>query len=327
MLRAVELAAGVRTTTSPNPWVGCVIVDRPTGEIVEGATRPPPRAPRRGRGARGRPASRPRRRRRHRLRHARAVQPPRAHPALRRRARGGEGRPGGGRHRRPRPQGQRAGASSACAPPGSTCSRASGPTSSPISSPPTSPTAPPAGPTWCSSWPPASTDARRRPTAPAGGSPARRPAPTPTACGPRAMRAGGRRHGAGRRPRASRAPRRGPRPAAGGAGPGAGGCQGPPVPRARRRPGDVLDELGRAGRPAGAGRGRRDRRRRLPPGRPGRRLRRLPGPRAVRRRRRPRVVLRRGSGHDGRRLARARSPASTPLGDDLRVDLRPARST
>ena len=28
MLRAVELAAGVRTTTSPNPWVGCVLVDR-----------------------------------------------------------------------------------------------------------------------------------------------------------------------------------------------------------------------------------------------------------------------------------------------------------
>ncbi|HET6775799.1 MAG TPA: bifunctional diaminohydroxyphosphoribosylaminopyrimidine deaminase/5-amino-6-(5-phosphoribosylamino)uracil reductase RibD [Acidimicrobiales bacterium] len=41
MLRAVELAAGVRTTTSPNPWVGCVIVTA-RGEIVEGATRPPP---------------------------------------------------------------------------------------------------------------------------------------------------------------------------------------------------------------------------------------------------------------------------------------------
>jgi diaminohydroxyphosphoribosylaminopyrimidine deaminase / 5-amino-6-(5-phosphoribosylamino)uracil reductase len=41
MLRAVELAAGVRTTTSPNPWVGCVIVTA-RGEVVEGATRPPP---------------------------------------------------------------------------------------------------------------------------------------------------------------------------------------------------------------------------------------------------------------------------------------------
>jgi len=40
MLRAMELAAGVRTTTSPNPWVGCVLVTA-TGEVFEGATRPP----------------------------------------------------------------------------------------------------------------------------------------------------------------------------------------------------------------------------------------------------------------------------------------------
>ncbi len=41
MARAVELAQGVRTTTSPNPWVGCVIVAR-DGEVVgEGATAPP----------------------------------------------------------------------------------------------------------------------------------------------------------------------------------------------------------------------------------------------------------------------------------------------
>jgi diaminohydroxyphosphoribosylaminopyrimidine deaminase/5-amino-6-(5-phosphoribosylamino)uracil reductase len=40
MLRAVELAAGVRTTTSPNPWVGCVIVT-PDGRTAEGATQPP----------------------------------------------------------------------------------------------------------------------------------------------------------------------------------------------------------------------------------------------------------------------------------------------
>jgi diaminohydroxyphosphoribosylaminopyrimidine deaminase/5-amino-6-(5-phosphoribosylamino)uracil reductase len=41
MARAIELAQGVRTTTSPNPWVGCVIVDR-DGEVVgEGATAPP----------------------------------------------------------------------------------------------------------------------------------------------------------------------------------------------------------------------------------------------------------------------------------------------
>src|SRR5256714_11890631 len=37
MRRAVELAASVRATTSPNPWVGCVI--EPGG--FEGATQPP----------------------------------------------------------------------------------------------------------------------------------------------------------------------------------------------------------------------------------------------------------------------------------------------
>lgn len=36
MARAIELAASVRTTTSPNPWVGCVIDGG-----YEGATRPP----------------------------------------------------------------------------------------------------------------------------------------------------------------------------------------------------------------------------------------------------------------------------------------------
>jgi diaminohydroxyphosphoribosylaminopyrimidine deaminase / 5-amino-6-(5-phosphoribosylamino)uracil reductase len=40
MLRAVELAADVRATTSPNPWVGCVIVTV-DGEVAEGTTRPP----------------------------------------------------------------------------------------------------------------------------------------------------------------------------------------------------------------------------------------------------------------------------------------------
>lgn len=40
MARAIELAQVVRTTTSPNPWVGCVIVDT-AGEVVgEGATAP-----------------------------------------------------------------------------------------------------------------------------------------------------------------------------------------------------------------------------------------------------------------------------------------------
>ena len=40
MRRAVELAAGVRTTTSPNPWVGAVVVSA-DGAVYEGATQPP----------------------------------------------------------------------------------------------------------------------------------------------------------------------------------------------------------------------------------------------------------------------------------------------
>jgi len=40
MGRAVELAAAVRTRTSPNPWVGCVLVTA-GGTEVEGATQPP----------------------------------------------------------------------------------------------------------------------------------------------------------------------------------------------------------------------------------------------------------------------------------------------
>jgi diaminohydroxyphosphoribosylaminopyrimidine deaminase/5-amino-6-(5-phosphoribosylamino)uracil reductase len=40
MGRALELAASVRTRTSPNPWVGCVIVTA-DGQTFEGATEPP----------------------------------------------------------------------------------------------------------------------------------------------------------------------------------------------------------------------------------------------------------------------------------------------
>ena len=40
MGRAIELAAAVRTSTSPNPWVGCVIVTE-DGRTFEGATEPP----------------------------------------------------------------------------------------------------------------------------------------------------------------------------------------------------------------------------------------------------------------------------------------------
>lgn len=40
MVRALELAAGVRGTSSPNPWVGCVLVG-PDGSVFEGATAQP----------------------------------------------------------------------------------------------------------------------------------------------------------------------------------------------------------------------------------------------------------------------------------------------
>jgi diaminohydroxyphosphoribosylaminopyrimidine deaminase/5-amino-6-(5-phosphoribosylamino)uracil reductase len=40
MRQAIELAAGVRGSTSPNPWVGCVI-ESPSGEVFTGATEPP----------------------------------------------------------------------------------------------------------------------------------------------------------------------------------------------------------------------------------------------------------------------------------------------
>ena len=40
MDRALALAASVRTSTAPNPWVGCVL-ESPDGRIFEGATAPP----------------------------------------------------------------------------------------------------------------------------------------------------------------------------------------------------------------------------------------------------------------------------------------------
>src|SRR5580700_1954339 len=40
MRRALALAASVRTATSPNPWVGAVVVT-PGGDAFDGATAPP----------------------------------------------------------------------------------------------------------------------------------------------------------------------------------------------------------------------------------------------------------------------------------------------
>lgn len=41
MAEAVALGRSVRTSTSPNPWVGCVIVPDGDGPAAEGSTRPP----------------------------------------------------------------------------------------------------------------------------------------------------------------------------------------------------------------------------------------------------------------------------------------------
>ena len=229
MLRAVELAAGVRTTTSPNPWVGCVLVtadgrrgrgrhrSRPAGPTP----RPPPWPP---------PATPGSTCRRHRLRHARAVQPPRPHPAVRRRARRRRRRPGRRRDRRPRPAGAGRGIDRLRAAgvevDGRRGRRRGRRAARALPHPPDAP----AAPTSCSSWPPASTAAPPPPTAPAGGSPARPPGPTPTGSGPRAT------------PSSSAPAPSGPttptltvrhvaraRPAAGRARPGAARGAGPPV--------------------------------------------------------------------------------------------------
>ena len=97
MGRAIELAAGVRSSTSPNPWVGCVI--EPGGGF-EGATQPPggPHAEvvaLAAAGAQARGATL-----------YTTLEPcshTRPHAAVRRRHRRRRHRPGGRRHRGPRP--------------------------------------------------------------------------------------------------------------------------------------------------------------------------------------------------------------------------------
>ena len=114
MRRALALAASVRTRTSPNPWVGAVVVTA-DGRALRGGHGPAGRAPRRGGGPGGRRRPGPGR---HAVHDARALRPPRADPAVHRghrRRRGGPG--GGGRRSTPTPR-CRGGGSPSCARPG-----------------------------------------------------------------------------------------------------------------------------------------------------------------------------------------------------------------
>ena len=142
------------------------------GAALRGRHRAAGRPPRRGRRPRRAPApAAPRAP--PLVRHPRAVLAPRPHPAVRRRRRRRRRRPGRRRHRATPTRRSPAGASPACGPPASRSSvgvrRRRGRRRS---SRRTSTTAAPAGPTSCSSWPPPSTAAPPRPTAPASGSPA-----------------------------------------------------------------------------------------------------------------------------------------------------------
>ena len=255
MRRALEAAARVGGRTSPNPWVGAVVV-APAGAggvcpRVRGCHRPSRRAPRRGdragRAGRTGPG-------RHPVRDPRAVRPPRSHAAVcgrrhRRPGSGGWSWPSGSRPAGRRPRHRRAARRRV------TWRWERVPPPWPNSWRRTSSTDGPAEP-WVVLKLAATLDGRTPPpTAPAGGSPARRPASTPTGCGPVRRRAGGGGHRAGRRPGSDRAaaarrptvPRSGRTAAAGGARPRARRGRGRPRPRARRRPGEVLDELGRRG--------------------------------------------------------------------------------
>ena len=318
MQRAIAAAAGARSRTSPNPWVGCVI-ETPGGDTFEGATEPPggPHAEvvaLRAAGARAEgatlfstlePCSH----------HGRT--PPCADALI---AAGvarvvvGIEDPDphvGGRGHRPAARRGHRGRRSACAP--TRCGPSSRRTSS---------TAAPAGPRSCSSWPPRSTAAPRRPTARASGSPASAARPMPTGCGPRATRCSSAPAPCG--PTTRRSPSATSRAAT-----RCGSCSAtrrrtPRCTRALELDGDlddVLDELGRQGVVQVLVEGGATVAARLPPRRPRRSLRAVPRARAVRRRRRPTAVRRPRRADHRRRVARAASSSVDRLGDDLRIEL------
>ena len=174
-----------RPQSSPNPWVGCVIVPAGTAPASIGATEPPggPHAEAAALALAGATAGGATR-----LRHPGAVQPPRPHarraptPSI-----AAGVRPGGGRHRGSRSAGRGARASNGSAAAGievtvGVCAEEVARAAGALPQAPHDRAAlggPQAGGH-------ASTGAPRRPTAPASGSPVRWPGPTPTGCGPRA---------------------------------------------------------------------------------------------------------------------------------------------
>ena len=191
MARAVDVAESVRGRTSPNPWVGAVVVPgpRPGRRRSPGHAVPPPhregpmpRSPRWPPPAPGRSGG-------HALRHPRALRPPRPDPAVHRRHRGGRDPAGGGRRRGPRPAGQRGRDRRPPGVPASTSRWGRVPTRRRRAAG-RLPQAPahraPVGRAQAGRVP--RRRHRRSRTAPAGGSPARPPAAMPTASGPRPTR-------------------------------------------------------------------------------------------------------------------------------------------
>ena len=91
MRRALALAASVRTRTSPNPWVGAVVVTARRRSAFEGATAPPggPHAEVVALAAAGDAGPRC-----DALHDPRALRPPRPHPAVHRRRSSPPGWPG-----------------------------------------------------------------------------------------------------------------------------------------------------------------------------------------------------------------------------------------
>ena len=322
MLRAVELAAGVRATTSPNPWVGCVIVAA-DGRRVRGRDPAAGRPPRRGR----RPAAAGAGRDRGRHRYV-TLEPCSHHgrtAAVRRRPRRRRRRAGSSSASRTPTRRSAGGASTGCGPPASTSRSASPPTRCRDQLAPYLTHRTTGRPYVVLKLAATPRRPHRRPRRhAASGSPATRPGPTPTACGPRATPSSSARAPSGpTTPTLTVAPRRR-------AATRCGSCSARRPPGARVHPALELERRPRR-------RARRARRRAaslqvlveggatvagafhraglvdryvlyLAPALFG-------GDDAHG------AVRRAGRRHDRRRLARAHRRVSTRLGDDLRVDL------